>query len=129
MVDPGEPNSDMNQATPLREGTPLQAFMSRAANDPGSVNDWYRLDVTRDGPLTLDLDMSQQIAPVIEVFNANRRKVAHKSGTRSERIQASAQVQRGTYYILIRSIHNVPSSGDGDLPPWIARPYVLSVTR
>ena len=129
MVEAGEPNSDMEQATLLKEGTPVQAFMSQAANDPRSVDDWYRLDVTRDGPLTVDVDMSQQIAPVVEVFNANRRKLARKSGSRSERIQLGAQVQRGTYYILVRSIHSVASAGAGDLPPWLARPYVLSVVR
>jgi hypothetical protein len=127
LVEPGEPNSDMDRATPIREGTPVQAFLSQAANDPSSLNDWYRLDVTRDGPLTLDVDMSQNIAPVVEVFNTNRRKLAHKSGNRSERIQLGAQVQRGTYYILVRTFHSVASAGAGELPPWLARPYTLLV--
>jgi hypothetical protein len=129
MVEPGEPNSDMTRATVIREGTPVQGFMSQAANDPSSLNDWYRLDVTRDGPVTLDVDMSQDIAPVVEVFNVNRRKVAYKSGSRSERIQLGAQVQRGTYYILVRTFHSVASAGVGDLPPWLTRPYTLSVLR
>jgi len=126
LPEPGEPNGDIERATMLVPGTPVQAFMSASANDPSAVIDWYRVDVARDGDLTLDLDMSQGVAPVIELFDANRRPLGRKGGAQGERIQLVVRVQRGTHYIRLSSVYALPAAGTGELPAWLARPYTLT---
>jgi hypothetical protein len=129
LTEPGEPNGDFERATPLDDNGFVQAFLSNAANDPSALNDWYRVDVRQDGNLVLDVDMSQDIAPVLEVLTAARRPVGRKSGARSERIQMPLRVQRGSYYIRVGTYHAVASAGDGDPPTWLTRPYKLTVSR
>ena len=67
LTEPGEPNGELERATPLAENGFVEAYLSNPANDPSALNDWYRVDVKQDGNLTLDVDMSQDIAPVLEV--------------------------------------------------------------
>jgi len=129
LTEPGEPNGDFERATPLNDNGVVQAFLSNAANDPSALNDWYRVDVRQDGNLMLDVDMSQDIAPVVEVLTAARRPLGRKSGARSERIQLPLRVQRGSYYVRIGTYHSVASAGDGDPPTWLTRPYKLTVSR
>jgi hypothetical protein len=129
LVEPGEPNGDMESATLLKEGQPVKAYISHAANDPSSVNDWYRIDLHHDGTLALDVDMSQDITPFVEILNANRKQVLKKSASRGERFQVTTRVLRGTYYLRVYTIYGVPSAGKGDLPPWLARPYTLTALR
>jgi hypothetical protein len=129
LTEPGEPNGEIERATPLAENGFVQAYLSNPANDPAALNDWYRVDVTRDGNLTLDCDMSQDIAPVLEVKTAMRRPVVRKSGARSERIQVPVRVQRGTYYVRVGTFHGVASAGAGDPPTWLTRPYKLTLSR
>lgn len=129
LTEPGEPNGDFERATPLEENGFVQAFLSNAANDPSALNDWYRVDVRQDGNLMLDVDMSQDIAPVVEVLTAARRPVGRKNGARSERIQLPVRVQRGSYYVRVGTYHSVASAGVGDPPTWLTRPYKLTVSR
>lgn len=129
LAEPGEPNGDVERATPLKEDGFVQAYLSNPANDPAALNDWYRLDVKQDGNLMLDVDMSQDIAPVVEVVTAMRRPVVRKSGARSERIQVPVRVQRGSYYVRVGTYHSVASAGAGDPPTWLTRPYKLTVSR
>ena len=129
LTEPGEPNGDFERATPLKENGFVQAFISNAANDPSALNDWYRVDVRADGNLMLDVDMSQDIAPVVEVLSAARRPVGRKSGARSEHIQLPLRVQRGSYYVRVGSVHSVARAGGGDPPTWLTRPYKLTVSR
>jgi len=129
LTEPGEPNGDFERATPLQENGFVQAFLSNAANDPSALNDWYRVDVRQDGNLMLDVDMSQDIAPVLEVLTATRRPVGRKNGARSERIQLPLRVQRGSYYVRVGTYHSVASAGGGDPPTWLTRPYTLTVSR
>lgn len=129
LIEPGEPNGDVERATPLKENGFVQAFLSTPANDPSALNDWYRVDVKQDGDLLLDVDMSQDIAPTVEVLTATRRPVARKSGARSERIQLPLRVQRGSYYVRVGTYHAVASAGEGDPPTWLTRPYKLTVSR
>ena len=129
LTEPGEPNGDLERATPLKDDGFVQAFLSNPANDPSALNDWYRLDVRQDGNLMLDVDMSQDIAPVLEVKTAMRKPVARKSGARSERIQLPLRVQRGSYYVRVGTYHSVASAGAGDPPSWLTRPYKLTVSR
>ena len=77
----------------------------------------------------LDVDMSQDIAPVLEVKTAMRRPVARKSGARSERIQLPVHVQRGSYYVRVGTYHSVASAGAGNPPTWLTRPYKLTISR
>src|SRR5207253_10029263 len=126
LVDASEPNGDLEHATPVADGGSVQAFLSNAANDPTSLPDWYRIDVARDRNLTLDVDMSDGIAPHVELFNANRRELTRQSGGPGERIQLVARVPRGTYYVKVGSTYGVPRAGQGALPPWLVRPYTLS---
>ena len=107
----------------------MKAFMSNAANDPSSINDWYRIDVRHEGTLTLDVDMSQDVNPMVEILNANRRPVHKQGGARGERIQVVTRVQRGTYYVRVYTIYGLASAGKGDLPPWLERPYTLTALR
>ena len=129
LTEPGEPNGDVERATPLKEDGFVQAYLSNPANDPAALNDWYRVDVARDGKMILDVDMSQDIAPVVEVVTAMRRPVARKTGARSERIQLPVRVQRGSYYVRVGTYHAVASAGEGDPPTWLTRPYKLTVSR
>jgi hypothetical protein len=129
LTEPGEPNGEYDRATPIKENGFVQAYLSNAANDPSALNDWYRVDVKNDGNLLLDVDMSQDIAPVIEVLNANRRPVGRKSGARSEHVQLPLRVQRGSYFVRIGTYHGVPSAGGGNPPTWLTRPYKLTVSR
>jgi len=129
LTEPGEPNGDLEQATPIKENGFVEAYLSNPANDPSALNDWYRIDVKQDGALMLDVDMSQDIAPVLEVKTAMRRPVARKSGARSERIQLPVRVQRGSYYVRVGTYHAVASAGAGDPPTWLTRPYKLTISR
>ena len=129
LTEPGEPNGDVERATPLKEDGFVQAFLSNPANDPAALNDWYRVDVGHDGKMILDVDMSQDIAPVVEVVTAMRRPVVRRSGSRSERIQVPVRVQRGSYYVRVGTYHSVASAGSGDPPSWLTRPYKLTVSR
>jgi hypothetical protein len=129
LTEPGEPNGDFEQATPLKEGGYVEAFLSNAANDPSALDDWYRVDVRGDGNLMLDMDMSQDIAPTLKVLTETRRPVGGKSGARGERIQLPVRVQRGIYYVRVGTYHAVPSAGDGAPPTWLTRPYKLTVSR
>lgn len=129
LRDPGEPNNDMDHATPLHEGRPATGFASNAANDPTSFDDWYRIDVAHDGALKLDLDMSEGASPQLTIFDANRREMERVSGGVSERIQKTTRVHHGTYFIKLRPWHGLASAGNGDLPPWLVRPYTLTATQ
>ena len=129
LTEPGEPNGELERATPLAENGFVEAYLSNPANDPSALNDWYRVDVKQDGNLMLDVDMSQDIAPVLEVKSAMRRPVARKSGARSERIQLPVHVQRGSYYVRVGTYHAVASAGSGDPPTWLTRPYKLTISR
>ncbi len=129
VTEPGEPNGDLDHATPLTENGFVQAFMSNPANDPSALEDWYRVDVKADGNLTLDVDMSQDVSPHIKVLSAMRRPVGARSGAPGERIQLPLRVQRGSYYVRIGSVVGVPSAGRGDPPSWLTRPYKLTISR
>ena len=129
LAEPGEPNGDVERATPLKEDGFVQAYLSNPANDPAALNDWYRVDIGHDGKMILDVDMSQDIAPVVEVVTAMRKPVARKTGARSERIQLPLPVQRGSYYVRVGTYHSVASAGEGDPPTWLTRPYKLTVSR
>lgn len=129
LVEPGEPNGDLESATLLKEGGSVKAFMSNAANDPSSISDWYRIDVHHDGNLSLDVDMSQGVVPQVDVFNANRRPLHHQTGARGERIQVVTRVQRGTHYVRVSTYSGLESAGKGELPPRLDRPYTLTVLR
>ena len=129
LAEPSEPNGDMESATLLKEGGSVKAFMSQAANDPSSINDWYRIDVHHDGNLSLDVDMSQGVVPQVEIFNANRKPVHRQGGARGERIQVVTRVPRGTYYVRVYTYSSQASAGQGDLPPWLDRPYTLTALR
>jgi hypothetical protein len=129
LTEPGEPNGDLERATPVEENGFVQAYLSNPANDPSGLNDWYRIDVKQDGNLMLDVDMSQDIAPLLEVKTAMRRPVGRKTGARSERIQLPVRVQRGSYYVRVGTYHFVASAGAGDPPTWLTRPYKLTVSR
>jgi hypothetical protein len=128
LPEPGEPNGDIAHATMLSPGTPVQAFASAVANDPSALADWYRIDVAHDGDLMVDLDTSEGIIPMLDVYNANRRPLGRKVGARGERIQLITRVQRGTHYVVVSSPTAVPAAGGGALPPWLARPYTLTAT-
>ena len=129
LAEPTEPNNDMEKATLLKEGGSVKAFMSHAANDPSSISDWYRIDVHRDGKLSLDVDMSQGVVPHVEIINANRRPVHKQDGARGERIQVVTRVPRGTYYVRVYTYSGLDSVGEGDLPPRLEIPYTLTSLR
>jgi len=127
LADTGEPNDDMSKATPLREGVPLTAFMSEVANNPAAAEDWYRLDMKHEGPVTIDVDMSPGVAPRIMVFDADRRRVGETGGERGERIHLSMKLRRGIYYARVDSSFGMSSAGEGELAARLTRPYTINV--
>jgi hypothetical protein len=129
LVEPTEPNGSFEQATALPASGQITGFMGNTLNDPAGLEDWYRVEVGQDGELGLTLDMSQDIAPLVDVFDGNRKRLERKSGGRGERIQASARVRRGTHFIRVSSVHTVPFVGRGEPAGWLTRPYTLTVTR
>jgi hypothetical protein len=128
LVEAGEPNEDVAQATSLAEAGTAQGLMSPPANGAG-LTDWYKIDVSSAGNLKIDLDMSQEIAVKAELLDGNRKRVVFKGGGRGERVQLEAKVKKGTYYLKLESVHSVDPAGKGDLPPWLTRPYVITTSR
>jgi hypothetical protein len=127
LPDEGEPNGEMAKATPLREGGSVTAFMSEVANDPVALNDWYRIDVTHAGPVTIDVDMSPGVAPQIDVFDDDRKRVGGRFGDRGERIHVSMNLHRGVYFAKVGSFFGMSSAGAGELAARLTKPYTISV--
>jgi hypothetical protein len=125
----GEPNASADSATKLAESGSARGFMAVAINDPDSLADWYRIEVSRPGLLRVDLDMSESIAAKAELFDGNRKRVARKSGGRSERLQLEAKVNKGTYYLSLGSVHSIDPAGKGEVPSFLTRPYVITTSR
>jgi hypothetical protein len=125
----GEPNASADDATRLPEAGSARGFMAVAINDPDSLADWYRIEVSRPGMLKIDLDMSESIAAKAELMDGNRKRVARTSGGRSERLQLEATVKKGTYFLSLGSIHHVDSAGKGEVPSFLTRPYVITTSR
>jgi hypothetical protein len=125
----GEPNDGPEAATALPERGAVEGFMANLANSPEALVDWYRIEVSSPGTLRLDIDMSQDIAPVAELRDANRKRVARKSGGKSERIQLEATVKRGTYLLELKSLHGVDVAAQGEPPSFLTRPYRITAAR
>ena len=127
LPDAGEPNGEMAKATPLREGGSVTAFMSEVANDPIALSDWYRIDVTHAGPVTIDVDMSPGVAPQIDVFDNDRKHVGGRFGDRGERIHVSMNLHRGVYFAKVGSFFGISSAGACDLAARLTKPYTISI--
>lgn len=125
----GEPNDGPEAATALPEKGTVEGLMVNLANSPEALVDWYRIDVSSPGTLRIDIDMSQDIAPVAELRDANRKRIARKSGGRSERIQLEAPVKRGTYLLELKSVHTVDVAAKGEPPSFLTRPYRITAAR
>ncbi len=130
LAEPGEPNGGYEQATLIPPSGTTTGFMGNPVNDRTAADDWYRIDVTSDGPLSITIDMSQNIAPTAELLDVNRRRIARQNGNGGERIQLQvANVRRGMHYLRLGSIHGIPDSGTGDLQQHLTRPYSITVSR
>ena len=136
LAEPGEPNGDVERATPLKEDGFVQAYLSNPANDPAALNDWYRLDVKQARKPDAKNDPGRRHESGHRAGRGGRDRdasspVARKSGARSERIQLPLRVQRGSYYVRVGTYHSVASAGAGEGNPltWLTRPYKLTVSR
>jgi hypothetical protein len=128
LNDPFEPNNISDLAKPIALGTPHKAFLASAANED-SHHDWYSVQVTEAGVLRADVDMSQDVATRVRIFDSNRKRVAYESGSRGERVQTEAKVVPGIYYIQLDSVHGLKHGNEGQLPQMVTRPYVLTVQQ
>lgn len=126
LADTGEPNDTRENATPLPEGGSVTAFLSEVANDPKALLDAYRFEMTHNGPVTFDVDMSPGVAPRLEVRDIDRKHVGGQFGDYGERIHVPLQLRRGTYYLSVSSFFGMSSAGGGDLPARLTRPYTIS---
>lgn len=129
LAEQGEPNNDAERATPLAPGRAISAFLVGPLNDPGALDDWYRIDADRDGELAIDIDMSQGIASSVKLFDVNRREIDRRSAGRGERFRFQPKVRRGVYHLKVGSIHNVAAAGDSEVPQWLTRPYVITLAQ
>jgi hypothetical protein len=127
LAEAGEPNNDAERAMPLVPGRAVSAFLAGPLNDPGAIDDWYRIDARRDGDMAIDIDMSQGIVPMVKLFDVNRREVTRQSAGAGERFRFQAKVRRGVYHLKLGSIHRVPAAGENDPPQALTRPYVITL--
>jgi hypothetical protein len=129
IAEAGEPNDDSGAATALPEAGSIQGFMAQVAGAPAALTDWYKIEVTRAGPLKIDVDMSPDIAAIAELYDANQKKVARKGGGRGERFALETKVKPGVYTLKLGSGHTVEAAGKGELPAALTRPYTITTSR
>ncbi|HEX2659969.1 MAG TPA: hypothetical protein VHU40_16915 [Polyangia bacterium] len=127
MNEPNEPNDTAEQAKPLLPGRTISAFLGTPMNGPDARNDWYRVDVARDGDLLIDFDMAQGCAPIVKLFDMNRHEVYRQSAGRGERFRFQTRVKRGTYHLQVDSIYRMPEAGDNEPAIWLTRPYTIAM--
>ena len=130
ITEPTEPNGSFEMATALPEsGGDVTAFLARPFNDPGLVEDWYRVELTRPGPFTVDVDMSQDVAPRVDLFDQRRKRLRVESGQKGERIQLARDLPAGVYYIKVDANSHVHESAAGEPMQHVVRPYRITTSR
>jgi hypothetical protein len=128
IADPFEPNDTRDNAKPY--GAQINAIMNRALNNDDATSDWYTFDVTRPGPVNLSIDAAEGIATKAAISDGNRKVVNRKQGSRGERIEWSYNAKApGTYHLEVSSVHRIATSGRDDVPSFLTRPYVLTITQ
>jgi hypothetical protein len=130
LAEAGEPNNELETATPLAIGGSAAGFLARPLNDEAAAIDWYRVELPSAGGFSLDVDMSQGVSSRVTLFDANRKDIARKSGGRGERYQHTfKKLAAGTYFLKIDSMHTLDESGGGALPEALTRAYTITASR
>jgi hypothetical protein len=136
LVDPEEPNSSADKATPLALGEEHHALMQMVLNDDSVGPDVYKVVVPKAGTLALALDpVSDDITAEASIFDSDRRQIARESASNGGAVlRVSAQVRPGTYYVKVGEFHDntvVPYgiAGNGEAEPTshFSKPYQISV--
>lgn len=129
VQEPGEPNQEASAATALPEAGTVQGILAQPANG-AEEQDWYVLTSAKSGKLTIDLDMPADISVAAELLDGNKRRVEYMAAsTRGERVSKTVSVGKGTYYLVLKSVHGLESAGVGAPLNSIVRPYVITTTR
>jgi hypothetical protein len=130
LDEPGEPNNGMAAATALPEAGAVTGFLARPLNDATAAEDWFRVELTTAGPLTVDVDMSQGVSSRITLFDARNKDIGRKGAGRGERYQHTfTKLLAGTYFLKLDSMHRLESSGQGELPESLQRAYTITTAR
>lgn len=129
LGDATEPNDNLEQATPLQDGKG-EGVMAWAINNKDAGSDWYSFDVAKAGPITITVDMPEDSAARINLFNANRKPMGSKVGSRAERVVWEVKkLTPGKHLVEIKSPHTVKVADKGEVPSRLSRRYSITITQ
>jgi hypothetical protein len=130
LPDPDEPDSSASTATPLALGAPASGYLSRAVNSEDDGDDWFVVRIGAPGKLAIDVDLSQGVMATVTLLDGRHQRIASRASEPGEHVRLPAKVRAaGFYYVQLRGSQPLPSSGRGEVPPALIRPYTLTVTR
>lgn len=130
LPDTSEPNDSADEAKKIPKSGEITGFVGRPANDSAAVEDWYVFEATKDGKLKVALQPTEDVSPILALYDATRRRLQNKMGEDGQFVEVEAAGKKGSsYFVEVRPVHEPHAAGAGQPPARLLQPYKLVVTQ